>query len=60
MRNEFVTPFWQKAYESLPAGVREHYLTDIQAAERWELALRDLIEVCTRAKNLLLTPSRAH
>ena len=29
MRNEFVTPFWQRAYESLPANVRDQYLTQI-------------------------------
>ena len=64
MRNEFVTKFWKRAYESLPAGTREQYLTQIQAAERWELALGDAIELWSRAKNailrLLQAPSRAH
>lgn len=64
MRNDFVTSFWQRAYERLPAGTREHYLTQLQAAERWELALGEVIEVVSRAKNailrLLQAPSRAH
>ena len=64
MRNEFVTPFWQRAYESLPAEVRAQYLTQIKAAERWELALGDAIQVWSRTKNavsrLFQTPSRAH
>jgi hypothetical protein len=68
MRNvnntEFVTPFWQRAYESLPVEVRAQYLTQIKAAERWELALADALQLWSRAKNaiarLFQTPSRAH
>ena len=64
MRNEFVTSFWQRAYESLPAGVRGQYLTQMKAAERWELSLQALIELGSRAKTaiskLFQTPSRAH
>ena len=64
MRNDFVTSFWQRAYERLPAGTREHYVTQLQAAERWELALGNLIELSSRAKNAILrlfqAPSRAH
>jgi hypothetical protein len=64
MRNEFVTSFWHRAYESLPSEVRGQYLTQIKAAERWELALGDAIEVVSRIKNavvkLFQTPSRAH
>ena len=64
MRNEFVTPFWQRAYQSLPKEVRAQYFTQIQAAERWELAIGDVVEVLSRAKNAVLrlfqTPSRAH
>ena len=64
MRNEFVTPFWQRAYESLPKEVRAQYFTQIQAAERWELAVGGVIEAVSRAKNAVLrlfqTPSRAH
>jgi hypothetical protein len=67
MRNvnsEFVTPFWQRAYESLPAEVRAQYLTQIKAAERWELAVADALQLWSRVKNavarLFQTPSRAH
>jgi hypothetical protein len=64
MHNEFRTQFWQRAYESLPQGVRGQYLTQIKAAERWELALGELIEHWSRAKNavakLFQSPSRAH
>jgi hypothetical protein len=64
MRNAFVTKFWQRAYEQLPAGTREQYVTQMQAAERWELALGDVIQVWSRAKNAILrliqAPSRAH
>jgi hypothetical protein len=64
MYKQFVTPFWQRAYESLPREVRGQYLTQIKAAERWELALGDIIQLVSRAKNAILkliqTPSRAH
>ena len=63
MRNQFVTKFWQQAYERMPAATRAQYVTQMQAAERWELALGDAIEVFTRAKNAILrlfqAPSRA-
>ena len=52
--NEFVTAFWQRAYESLPAQVRAQYLTQIKAAERWELALGDLIQLGSRVKLAVL------
>ena len=61
MRKEFVTPFWQRAYESLPSEVRAQYLTQIKAAERWELAVGDALQAWSRAKNavvrLFQTPS---
>lgn len=64
MRNEFETKFWQRAYESLPAGVRGQYLTQMKAAERWELSIQAFIELASRAKNAVAkvfhTPSRAH
>jgi hypothetical protein len=64
MRNEFVTPFWQRAYDSLPAQVRGQYLTQMKAAEGWELALNELIQLGSRAKNAIVklfhAPSRAH
>ena len=50
----FVTKFWHDAYERLPAGVRSHYLSQIKAAESWELTLGELIQVGSRAKNALL------
>ena len=50
MRKEFVTNFWQQAYEKLPSGVRGQYLTQMKSAERWELAIDDLIELGSRAK----------
>ena len=50
MRNEFATRFWQRAYESLPAGVRGQYLTQMKAAERWELSLKSILEFASRAK----------
>lgn len=64
MRKEFVTPFWQRAYDSLPAQVRGQYLTQIKAAEQWELALGDVIQLLSRAKTAIVklfqAPSRAH
>jgi hypothetical protein len=64
MRNEFATPFWQRAYDSLPAQVRGQYLTQMKAAEQWELTLQGVIELWSRAKNAILrlvqAPSRAH
>lgn len=53
MRNELVTPFWRKAYASLPEHVRERYLADFVFAERWELVLAALIEGWSRVKNAL-------
>lgn len=50
MRKEFVTSFWQQAYANLPASVRAQYLTQLKAAERWELAIGDLIELGSRVK----------
>ena len=64
MHKEFTTAFWQRAYDSLPQQVRGQYLTQMKAAESWELALTDLIKVWSRAKVAILklfqTPSRAH
>ena len=59
MRKEFVTPFWQRAYESLPREVREQYRAHVQAAERWELALGELIQGWSRAKNAVLKALQA-
>ena len=64
MRKEFVTSFWQHAYEKLPENVRGQYLTQMRAAEQWELSIGALIEFGSRLKNAVLklfqTPSRAH
>ena len=64
MHKEFSTAFWQRAYDSLPAQVRGQYLTQIKAAESWELALGDAIKLWSRAKTAIVklfqTPSRAH
>ena len=51
MRKEFVTKFWQDAYEKLPAHVRVQYLAHMKGAESWELTLGELIKVWSRAKN---------
>jgi hypothetical protein len=64
MRKEFVTSFWQRAYESLPAGVRGQYLTQMKAAERWELSLQAAIEIASRVRStvakLFQSPTGAH
>ena len=64
MRNEFATRFWQRAYESLPAGVRGQYLTQMKAAERWELSLQAILEFASRARNavskVFQAPKGAH
>lgn len=51
MRKQFVTAFWKRAYEKLPENVRGQYLTQMQAAEQWELSIGALIEFALRAKN---------
>ena len=51
MRKQFVTSFWQRAYEKMPEHVRGQYLTPMQSAERWELFVDDLIEFWSRGKN---------
>jgi len=60
MRNEFVTSFWQSAYGSLPASVRNRYVADLRAAERWELRMDAIIESWSRAKQLFSRPAAAH
>ena len=58
------TKFWNDAANALPEGVREHYLLDIEQAERWELALDRAIEGLARVKNAFgrtfHTPRGAH
>jgi len=53
------TAFWKSAAASLPASVRERYRVDIEQAERWELALDGVIELLSRAKNLLARSANA-
>ena len=64
MRNEFVTPFWKDALESLPEQVRYRYAAQMKAAERWELAFGSLIESIERARSgigrVFHTPKGAH
>lgn len=58
------TPFWKKAAASLPANVRARYMSDIEQAERWELALEGAIEAMSRVRATLAgtgnTPRGAH
>lgn len=51
MRKQFATAFWQRAYEGLPENVRGQYLTQMKAAEQWELSIGALIEIGSRVKN---------
>jgi hypothetical protein len=53
MRDEFVTPFWRAASRSLPPPVRRRYLSQLQAAERWDLALDRLAGTLARAAKSL-------
>jgi hypothetical protein len=47
-QGKFVTSFWSKAAQSLPAPVRRRYLPQLQAAEGFELALDRAIEFFSR------------
>lgn len=53
MRRQAVASFWQKAARSLPPHVRARYAGYFEQAERWELALDELIELGSRAKSRL-------
>ena len=53
MRKHFATQFWHEAHQSLPAELRPRYLTQMQAAERWELAIGRVVQSCSSAKNAL-------
>jgi hypothetical protein len=50
MRNGLVTPFWQRAAQSLPLPFRERYAGYFERAERWELALDSALELLARTK----------
>lgn len=64
MPNQLVTPFWKNALRSLPAELRQRYVREIEAAERWELRLDALVQAWSRAKlalaRTLQTPRSAH
>jgi hypothetical protein len=51
--DEFATRFWRAAARSLHPTVRERYLPQLKAAERWELALDAAIEGFSRARKAL-------
>ena len=53
MRNSFATPFWQAAFKSLPPAERQRYRSQLRTAERWDLAIDDLIGIFSRGKKLL-------
>jgi hypothetical protein len=53
MRKPFVTKFWQEAHQSLPAELRPRYLAQMQAAERWELAIGRVVETFSGARSAL-------
>jgi len=53
MRNQFSTPFWNAAFKSLPPAERQRYLSQLRSAERWDLAIGDLIEILSRGKKLV-------
>ena len=49
------TKFWKNAAASLPGGVRARHISDLERAERWELALDGAIETWARIKATLAT-----
>ena len=53
MRKDFATRFWHEAHQSLPAELRPRYLAQMQAAERWELAIGQVVETVSSAKNTI-------
>ena len=61
---KFKTKFWRDVAARLPAEVRERHAADLQRAERWELALDQLIEAFARVKAAFArafhTPRGAH
>jgi len=53
---EFKTKFWRDAAARLPAHVRTRYASDLQRAERVELAITRLVDAWLRLKNALARP----
>jgi hypothetical protein len=56
MRDEFLTPFWRAAFESLPPSVQRRHVSQLRAAERFELTLDATIGIFSRARKLLAHP----
>jgi hypothetical protein len=54
------TPFWKRAAASLPAHIRARHIGQLEAAERWELALDGAIEAWSRVRATLAHPRAAH
>ena len=53
---EFKTKFWRDAAARLPAHVRARYVSDLQRAERVELAIARLVDACLRLKTAFTRP----
>jgi len=64
MRNELVTPFWQKAAAALPEPYRSRYAGYFERAERWELAVDALVDLASRVGSRIAkafnSPTRPH
>ena len=54
------TPFWKRAAASLPANIRARHIGQLEAAERWELALDGALETWSRVKATFAHPRAAH
>jgi len=54
------TPFWKRAASSLPEHIRARHIGQLEAAERWELALDNAIETWSRVKATFAHPRGAH
>ena len=53
MRKDFATRFWHEAHQSLPEELRPRYLSQMQAAERWELAIGRVVQTVSSARNTI-------
>jgi hypothetical protein len=62
MRDELLTPFWRAAFDSLPPAVRQRHLSQLKAAERFDLALDGAVGIFSGLRislaRLLQTPPR--
>jgi hypothetical protein len=54
------TSFWKKAAAALPAHIRARHIGQLEAAERWELAIDGAIEAWSRVKATFAQPRGAH